>query len=76
MRSYLACHFTKILQKKHHEKSSTCKRRVKQTCYGEALTSDEIVARLEGECATIILSDEVPAYDDHDEGNHSLLYYA
>jgi len=75
MRSYLACHFTKILQKKHHEKSSTHKRRVKQTCYGEALTSDEIVARLEGECATTILSDEVPAYDDHDEGNHSLLYY-
>jgi len=58
-------------KKKHHEKSSIRKRRVKQT-----LTSDKIVARLEGECATAILSDEVPAYDDHDEGNHSLLYYA
>ena len=68
-RAHITWHFTKILQKKHHEKSSKCKRRVKQTCYGEALTSDEIMARLEGACATTQF-DEVPAYGDHDEGKH------
>ena len=71
MRAHLTWHFTKILQKKHQEKSSKRKKRVKQTFYGEALTSDEIMARLGGECTTRKSSDEVPTYDDHDEGRHS-----
>ena len=72
MRAHLTWHFTKILQKKHHEKSSKRKKRVKQTCYGEALTSDEIVARLEGECATTP-PDKEPVCDDHDEGEYSIV---
>ncbi|XP_065891572.1 tigger transposable element-derived protein 2-like [Dysidea avara] len=73
MRAHLTWHFTKILQKKHHEKSSKRKKRVKQTCYGEALTSDEIVARLEGECATTP-PDKEPVCDDHDEA--SIVLYS
>ena len=82
MRAHITLHFTRILQKKHCKKMPQRKRRVQLTCYGEALTSDEIVARLERQAAakqnpshgdTVITSNndengDDDEYSSHDEG--------
>ena len=82
MRAHITLHFTKILQQKHCKKVPQRKRRVQLTCYGEALTSDEIIARLESQVAakqnpsqcdkTAIgcnhEEDDENEYSSHDEG--------
>ena len=78
MRAHVTLHFNKILLQKHCKKTSQHKRRVQLTFYGEALTSNEIVARLEsqavakqnlscGKKATTSNNDE----DDDDDDEYS-----
>lgn len=75
MRAHITLHFTKVLQQKKYNISHQRKKRVKLTCHGEALTSDEIVARLESQAAekngskSLATQDSSEdAFSSHDEG--------
>ena len=72
MRAHITLHFTKVLQARKHNTPCQRKKRVKLTYYGEALTSDEIVARLESQkrgpkSPSMHDSDDDDAFSSHDE---------
>ena len=50
MRPHLTMHFEKLLQKKHADtRATTTRKRVRANYYGEALTSDDMLQRLQDE---------------------------
>lgn len=51
LQAHITFYYTKVLPMKKYSVSHQRKERVKQTCYGEALTSDEMVAKFKCQTA-------------------------
>ena len=52
MRPHLTLHFQKLLQQKNASKGTKARKRVQSRYYGEALTSDEVMERMQEEKST------------------------
>ena len=52
MRPHLTLHFQKLLQQKNASKGTKARKRVQSQYYGEALTSDEVMERMQEEKST------------------------